>query len=285
MKYKKDSLGDRMKTYENQFRLYLDPKEPVIVRIDGRAFHTFTKGFKRPFDSVFAKAMADTMKYLCENVQNCVFGYTQSDEITLILVNDFNPNSCAWFDNNLQKIASVTASMATWIFNKSFLFAINEYDFQWGCSLTPQSCEIQEEHKQYVNRLRTSAFKGAMFDARVFTMPKDEIINCLIWRQQDAIRNSIQSCGQAVYSHRQLHGKSSKEILEMLAAEPVFKFVNWENQPTKFKYGSCCIKDDVQEVNGALRTKWRIDYEIPVFTEDREYVNKWLYAKEDINNG
>ena len=284
MKYKKDSLGDRMKTYENQFRLYLDPKEPVIIRIDGRAFHTFTKGFKRPFDSVFAKAMTETMKYLCENIQNCVFGYTQSDEITLVLVNDFNPNSCAWFDNNLQKIASITASMATWIFNKSFLLAINEYDFQWRCSLTPQSCEIQEEHNQYVERLRESAFKGAMFDARVFTVPKDEIINCLIWRQQDAIRNSIQSCGQAVYSHRELHGKSSKDILEMLAAERPSRRVNWENQPTKFKYGSCCIKDDVQEVNGAIRTKWRVDYEIPVFTEDREYVNKWLYAKEDITN-
>ena len=284
MKYKKDSLGDRMKTYENQFRLYLDPKEPVIIRIDGRAFHTFTKGFKRPFDSVFAKAMTETMKYLCENIQNCVFGYTQSDEITLVLVNDFNPNSCAWFDNNLQKIASVTASMATWIFNKSFLFAINEYDFQWGCSLTPQSCEIQKEHKEYVNRLRASAFKGAMFDARVFTVPKDEIINCLIWRQQDAIRNSIQSCGQAVYSHKVLHGKSSKDILEMLAAECPSRRVSWESQPTRFKYGSCCIKDDVQEVNGALRTKWRIDYNIPVFTEDREYVNKWLYAKEDTTN-
>ena len=282
MKYKKDSLGDRMKTYENQYRLYLDPTEPVIVRIDGRAFHTFTRGFKRPFDTVFSNAMMETMKYLCENIQNCVFGYTQSDEITLVLVNDFNPDSCAWFDNNLQKIASVSASMATWAFNKSFLFAINEYDFQWGCSLTPQSCEIQEEHKQYVERLRASAFKGAMFDARVFTLPKNEIINCLIWRQQDAIRNSIQACGQAAFSHRELHGKNCKEIVEML---DTYKHLKWENQPTKFKYGTCCVKDDVQEVNGAIRTKWRVDYEIPVFTEDRNYVNKWLYAKEDINNG
>ena len=281
---KNRTLGQRMKEYEavNEFKLVNNM--PVIIRLDGRAFHTFTKGFTKPFDFDFNNCMHYTMKRLCENIPNCVFGYTQSDEITLVLVNDFNPNSCAWFDNNLQKIASISASMATWIFNKSFLLAINEYDFQWRCSLTPQSCEIQEEHKQYVERLRASAFKGAMFDARVFTVPKDEIINCLIWRQQDAIRNSIQSCGQAVYSHRELHGKSSKEILEMLAAEPVFKFVNWENQPTKFKYGSCCVKDDVQEVNGAIRTKWRVDYEIPVFTEDREYVNKWLYAKEDTTN-
>ena len=72
MKYKKDSLGDRMKTYENQFRLYLDPKEPMIIRIDGRAFHTFTRGFNRPFDDVFAKAMTETMKYLCKNAAACL---------------------------------------------------------------------------------------------------------------------------------------------------------------------------------------------------------------------
>ena len=285
MKYKKDSLGDRMKTYENQFRLYLDPKEPVIVRLDGRAFHTFTRGFKRPFDDVFANAMMETMKYLCENIQNCVFGYTQSDEITLVLVNDFNPKSCAWFDYNLQKVASVAASMATLIFNNSFSVGVELYDYAWRHSLTPQSCEIQEEHEKYVERLREAAFKGAMFDARVFTLPKDEIINCLIWRQQDATRNSIQACGQAAFSHRELHGKNCKEIAHMLANSSIPTTFNWYFQPNKFKYGTCCIKDDVQEVNGAIRTKWRIDYEIPVFTEDREYVNKWLYAKEDIDNG
>ena len=285
MKYKKDSLGDRMKTYENQFRIYLDPKEPVIIRIDGRAFHTFTRGFNRPFDNVFAKAMSETMKYLCENIQNCVFGYTQSDEITLILVNDFNPDSCAWFDNNLQKIASISASMATMAFNKFFAQEVDRwgaetFEWEWYEGGTNDPEVVKTPEWKLAGIYSKAIDNGAMFDTRAFTIPKDEIINCLIWRQQDAIRNSIQSCGQAIYSHQMLHGKNSKEILEMLASDNM----NWEKQPTMFKYGSCCVKDDVKEVNGAIRTKWRIDYEIPIFTENREYVNKWLYAKEDIFN-
>ena len=123
---KRDSLGDRMKTYENQFRLYLDPKEPVIIRIDGRAFHTFTKGFEKPFDEILGRTMRETMRYLCENIQGCVLGYTQSDEITLILVDYKKLTSSAWFDYEVQKMCSIAASMATMIFNKIFKKYVDE---------------------------------------------------------------------------------------------------------------------------------------------------------------
>lgn len=112
-----DNLGDRMKTYENVTRMHLTRRMPVICRLDGKAFHSFTRGLKKPFDDILVKTMQDTMKYLCENIQGCVLAYTQSDEITLVLVDYQNQDSCAWFDNNIQKMTSVSASMATMAFN------------------------------------------------------------------------------------------------------------------------------------------------------------------------
>ena len=116
----KDSLGDRMKTYENVTRTYLTRRTPVVIRIDGKAFHSFTKGFKKPFDDVLVETMQQTMKYLCENIEGCVLGYTQSDEITLILCDYKKLTSQAWFNNNIQKICSISASMATLAFNRFF---------------------------------------------------------------------------------------------------------------------------------------------------------------------
>ena len=120
MSNKNDALGTRMKQYEYVTRNYLTRKLPVIIRLDGKAFHSFTHGFKRPFDEIFVKSMQDTMKYLCENIQGCVLGYCQSDEITLVLVDYQSREASAWFDNNIQKMVSVSASMATLAFNRYF---------------------------------------------------------------------------------------------------------------------------------------------------------------------
>lgn len=121
----KTTIGDRMKNnYENITRYYLTRRMPVIIRIDGKAFHTFTRGFKKPFDDILVKTMQDTMKYLCENIQGCVLGYTQSDEISLVLTDYAELTTDAWFGNNLQKMCSVSASMATMAFNKFFLIML-----------------------------------------------------------------------------------------------------------------------------------------------------------------
>jgi len=289
-KVKKDSLGDRMKTYEAVSRFYLTRRMPVIIRLDGKAFHTFTRGMKKPCDPILVKTMQQTMKYLCENIQGCVLGYTQSDEITLVLVDYQTIDSCAWFDNQVQKMASVSASMATFAFNKYFNSAILNYDFEWKSSLTPQSVEIQEKHKTYMNGLQEAAEKGAMFDARVFNIPKEEVINCLIWRQQDATRNSIQAAGQYYFSHKELQGKSCNDIQDMLFLE---KGVNWsEDYATVFKRGSCCIKIPPMESlvvdkegyvveKEVIRSHWEIDTEIPIFTQDRDYINKLVGYKEE----
>lgn len=131
MKKKKFNLGDRMKTYEAVSKTHLMRRTPVIIRLDGKAFHTFTRGLDKPFDKTFVRIMQQTMLNLCNEIQGCVLGYTQSDEITLILIDYQNRDTCAWFDNQVQKMASVSASLATLFFNRHlnrFLDEIASYE-------------------------------------------------------------------------------------------------------------------------------------------------------------
>lgn len=251
---KYSDFDKRMKKYEYVSRHYLTTRTPVIIRIDGKAFHTFTRGFQRPFDDVLSAAMQDTMRYLCENIQGCVLGYTQSDEITLVLIDYKELNTSAWFDYNIQKCASVAASMATLAFNKAFSrCGIISWDCAHGIAET----------------------KGAMFDARVFNIPKEEVTNNIYWRQQDAIRNSIQMVGHANFSDKQMHGKNTSEIIKMLLDE---KRIDWNSYPTKYKRGSCCIRK-VDQTTG--RSSWVIDDEIPVFKgEGRKYIDNLIFIGE-----
>lgn len=275
----KTTLGDRMKNnYENISRYYLTRRMPVIARLDGRAFHTFTRGFKKPFDDVLVKTMQDTMKYLCENIQGCVLGYTQSDEISLVLTDYAELTTDAWFGNNLQKMCSVSASMATLAFNKAF----NDNIVRYIDNRLDAGCDVTDDLAEYTKILINARNKGAMFDSRVFTIPKEEVCNALIWRQQDATRNSIQSVGQANFSQKELHGKSCNNIQDMLMTQ---KGINWNDYATTLKRGSCCIKvddgltkyDEVGNISDYIpRSKWVIDDEIPIFTQDRNYVEKLI---------
>lgn len=251
MSNKKDSLGDRMKeNYENRAKTYLTRRMPVIIRLDGKAFHTFTKGLKRPYDEVFHNTMNATMKYLCENIQGCKLGYTQSDEITLLLTDYDTLTTAAWFDYNVQKICSVSASMATMAFNKFFQKNFNEI-FAYG----------KDEPEEYT-RILFKKLGLAMFDSRCFNIPEDEVTNCLVWRQQDATRNAIQMLGQCNFSHKELQNKSCNDIQDMLMTQ---KGINFNDMPTEFKRGVCCVKD---VINGG----WVLDKEIPIFTQERDYV-------------
>ena len=289
-----DDLGNRMKTFYEQIpKTKLMRRTPVIIRIDGKAFHTFTRGFKRPFDEILIKTMQETTKYLCENIQGCVLGYTQSDEITLVLVDYQRFETSAWFDYEIQKICSISASMTTMAFNKFFAKNVKEYDMEWKCGLTPQSVEIQKAHYDYMEVLNKAVEKGAMFDARVFNIPKEEVTNCVYWRQLDASRNSIQMVGQANFSHKELHCKTCNDIQDMLMLQ---KNINWNDFPTHQKRGTCVIKSDETEtitednigtdgsVIGTVKTvrsKWIIDKEIPIFKgEGREYIEKLIMIGE-----
>ena len=288
-----DDLGVRMKTFYEQIpKTKLMRRCPVAIRIDGKAFHTFTRGFQKPFDEVLIKSMQETMKYLCENIQGCVLGYTQSDEITLILVDYKKLTSSAWFDYEVQKICSIAASMATMAFNRSF--AKNAEDFEqyyateheinvWYGKGTPEY-EMCQIYSKAVNR-------GAMFDARCFNIPKEEVTNLCYWRQLDASRNSIQMVGQANFSHKELQNKSCNDIQDMLMIQ---KGINWNDLPTYQKRGSCCVRNKIViESDGVKATvqlrdasksenEWIIDTDIPIFKgEGREYIDRLVFIGEE----
>lgn len=265
-----DNIGKRMKGYEYVTRTHLIRRTPAIIRVDGKAFHTFTRGFKRPFDGALVAAMQRTMQFLCEGIQGCVMGYTQSDEISLLLVDYKKLDTAAWFDYNIQKCASVAASMATLEFNRAFW---EEY-YSWFVSAI--SGGLSDEDRAYKDALDRAEGTGAMFDARVFNLPKEEVCNYFYWRQIDAVRNSIQMVGQAHFSHGQLHGKSCDEIQEMLFQQCG---VNWNDTPTHLKRGSACVRKVFADVPS--RPKWVVDTDIPMFVSDgRQYIDNLVNGGE-----
>lgn len=281
-----DDLGTRMKEfYESVPKTHLMRRVPVAIRIDGKAFHTFTRGFRRPFDDVLIKSMQETTKYLCENIQGCVLGYTQSDEITLILTDYKKLNSEAWFNYEVQKMCSVSASMATMAFNKAFSKNVKETILEWKSSLVPQDQDYLVEMEKYHLTLQKAAEIGAMFDSRCFNIPREEVTNLIFWRQLDASRNSIQMCGQAYFSHSQLEGKTCSNIQDMLME---YQHYNWNNIPTHRKRGSCCIKEEYQDSDVDIKdgyspkSHWIIDKEIPIFKGDgRNYIEKLIYFDDE----
>lgn len=262
-----DDLGTRMKTYyENIPKTKLMRRTPVAIRIDGKAFHTFTKGFDKPFDKVLMTTMQETTKYLCENIQGCVFGYTQSDEITLILVDYKRLNSAAWFDYEVQKMCSIAASMATMAFNKIFQKYVNRYISRIAYYTNNFNMDISDRTDVY----RIAQEKGAVFDARCFNIPKEEVTNLIYWRQLDATRNSIQMVGQANFTHKELQNKSCNDIQNMLLTE---KNVNWNNYPPECKRGTAVIKKD---------KGWEIDNFMPILKgENRQYVDRFVFVGEE----
>ena len=283
-----DDLGTRMKEfYEQVPKTRLVRRMPVAIRIDGKAFHTFTKSFRKPFDDILIKTMQETTKYLCENIQGCVLGYTQSDEITLILVDYQKLTSSAWFDYEIQKLCSISASMATMAFNKYFAKNVDDYRFDKWDGIS----KYEKGTEEYIKTLLKAVEKGAMFDARCFNIPKEEVTNLIYWRQLDATRNSIQMVGQANFSHKELQNKSCNDIQDMLHEQ---KGINWNDYPTVYKRGTACIKNrkiikylDEFKVTAKLmdstktENSWIIDTEMPILKgKDRAYVDDLVYIGE-----
>jgi len=181
----RNSLGDRMKSnYELRQRRYLTCRTPVIVRVDGKAFHTFTKGFDKPFDARLMDAMILAASQLFGEAQGCKMGYIQSDEASFVLTDYDKLDTQGWFNYNADKIESISASCMTMAFNRAM---------------------------RLCNRPGT-----AMFDARAFNIPKDEVANYFLWRAQDWHRNSITMYSQSFFSHKELHGKTCADMHEML---------------------------------------------------------------------
>ena len=277
----RSDLAERMKDYEKRNRYYLQRRMPVILRLDMRTGHSFTKGFERPFDEVFIKSMQETAKYLCENIQNCKLSYQQSNEITLLLVDYDKLNTDCFFDYRVDKLCSIAASMATMAFNKFFaenVYFTDKFD-EHGNIIDKEYISIHAAHVKAIE-------KGAMFDARCFNIPKEEVTNLIYWRQLDASRNSIQMVGHANFSHKELQNKSCNDIQDMLMLQ---KGINWNNLPAYQKRGSCCVRNKIViESDGVMETvqlrdtskpenEWIIDTDIPIFKgEGREYVERFI---------
>ena len=258
------TLSDRMKTYyEGRSQTYLTRYTPVIIRLDGCHFHTFAKKFNKPFDKVFAKTMQDTTRYLCEKIQGVKFAYTESDEISLLLIDynkeDLSIQTEAWFDYRVQKIVSVSASLATVAFNKFFLK--NMYELNTDSTDTYRDNVFKAYEKAVED--------GATFDSRAFNLPKEEVVNYFVWRQQDAIRNSKSALGQANYSQKVLNGLSSNQIIEKCKAELA---IDWSDFEGEQKWGSIVTKVQVE----GERPKWWINTDPQLFSELRDYIEKLI---------
>jgi tRNA(His) 5'-end guanylyltransferase len=248
-------LGDRIKTYEKAYDIYMPSRLPVIVRLDGKGFSKFTKFIKaeKPFDGSFSGIMAFTMKKVAEEIEGCVFGYTQSDEITFVIKNDQSLESTPWFGNRIQKITSVAASIASAAFNQ--YMAEHWPENEWLCL--------------------------AYFDARTFVVPNwQEAINCLVWRQNNCTKNSVSAAcyyesakkiGKKT-ARKEMHGLNQKQQQEMLFQHTG---LNWNNYPAKFKRGVGCYKVTKEmALNGKtfMRNNWQIDQELPIFTQDPSFL-------------
>ena len=230
------TLGDRMKDYESCFDYKFIRSLPMIVRLDGRAFHSWTRktGCSKPFDQQMIKLMADTTRFLCENCSGCVLGYTQSDEISLLFLDDNSGSTTAWFDKRVQKLVSLTASMASCYFNTH-----NPYPVKYP----------------------------AFFDSRAFVIPKEDIQGYFIWRQNDATKNSLSMLAQSLCSYRDLIGKKREQLMDICWQ----KGHNWNNLSVQEKRGTAVYKTEVKKNTAhgeVVRKKFIVDENTPIFSAD-----------------
>lgn len=253
------TLGDRMKRYEQVNQSYLTIRTPAIIRVDGRAFHSYANKFidlvndvgptaaNYSFSPHLTQAMVNTAKFLVENIQGAQFAYTQSDEISILVRDYMSLESQPWFDYNVNKVTSLSASIATIAFNRWVDIFKN-----------PSSVLAFEEYAQ--------------FDARAFSLPREEVTNYFIWRQQDAIRNAINKCARTFFSQKQMHELSTTQVIDKLSKEKLFEYE--VEVADCFRKGSCAFRPPQ---GGPVIT----DMAPPVFTQNRLYVEKFIHVIDD----
>lgn len=228
---KKDGLdiGNRMKDYERCVEYILTKRVPVIIRVDGRAFHTITKKrFGKNWSMEFVEQMIETAKTVIKDIQGCSFCYSQSDEISFLLTDYKTIKSDGWFGYDIRKLISISASLSASVFSRIY-------------------------------------GKTVCFDSRCFSVSQDDICNYFLWRQIDATRNAIQMAGREYFSHKQLYKKSCSEIQELMFQE---KGINFNDYLIVRKRGFCIVDG-------------KVDLDIPIFSKDREFVERWVYVRED----
>lgn len=232
----KQSLGDRMKAYEIEYEIFLPYDEYIIIRLDGHKFSKFTKGFNRPYDHVLKETMEQTTIDLCKKF-NAVTGYTQSDEITLVLSPSFIEKKEQTINNQIykgriQKLISLVASYCSIKFNTNFK----------KCIIKAIAENTQQNHFDYFDRLLNKV-GTAWFDARIYSVKtKEEVANSIIWRARDCVKNSKNMFAQSFCTYKSLLSKNSQEQIECCAEKTGNK---WDLTRDTYKYGSLIKKTQV----------------------------------------
>ena len=282
-----NAINDRMKNnYEKATKFYLTKRMPTIIRVDMCGAKKFTEKMFKPFDSIFISCMHYAMRKTAKNIQNCKFAYTQSDEISFFLRDYDNLTTEQWRNGNIQKMASIAASLATFYFNQIYTEILHEFRQVF---LNTENQMLEDELKYLCkdwdidyNKIIKDDFnkfsdaycgfdgsmlnKQAIFDGRVFTIPKEEVCNYFIARMQDASRNSIYMTAFSQFSHKELQGLNGSQLQDKLFNE---KGINWNDLPTFEKRGMCYYRGTTVEDRG-----WNLDLNIPIFTQNRDYIER-----------
>lgn len=278
---KSDSFGERCKRYEAASKQVLVPRTPVLARVDGRAFHTFTRWCARPYDTDFHACMWAAAAALCKDVAGCKLAYVQSDEINLLVTDYEDVSTQAHFDYEVPKLCSTAAATASVAFLADFYKRFSDKAI----------------------RMLQSGRGLPTFDARFYNVPREDVANVFLWRQRDAERNSLTMHAQAHYSHKELHGQGKAAKHDLLHA----KGINWSHLPTPRKRGVCVVRetyevpktrppvkttgsdaawvalvtdDLLNPVEGTTtRSRWVVDEDIPIFStpEGRQYIERFVY--------
>jgi len=239
----KTSLGDRMKLHEGAYRRHLTRRMPVVVRVDGRAFHSMTKKWKcsRPFDSQIIYAMLNAATALANEMQGFKVAYIQSDEASFVMTDYDGLHSQGWFDYNHSKIVSISASIMSGRFNTGYLGRNNG---------------------------------DAQFDSRAFNVPREDVSNYFLWRGLDWHRNSIHMYASSVFSHKQLHKKNQNDMKNMLKEEGK----SWEDDLCDMTKNGTFLFRDKDAPNGiSVQCDIR-----PSYKEISELVEPLINPKETV---
>lgn len=223
----KDTLGDRIKRYEAASKPLLTRRMPVMVRVDGKAFHTFTRGCNKPYDDTIIQAMVYAAKETAKQMQGFKLGYVQSDEATFLITDYETLETGAWFDYEVNKVVSITASLFTAYFNQYWQNSRDVFNGDKG--------------REQI----------ALFDARAFNIPQDDWQNAFIWRQRDWERNSVQMLARSLYSQKELHGKKVPELLKLINDRDK----DWESLDGVYKWGTFILPDIGLEYYGKVDYK------------------------------
>lgn len=283
-------INKRMKeNYEDRQKLKLIRRMPVIVRVDGKSFSKFTRGMHKPFDEIFTKCMQEAMVHTCETLNAACFAYTQSDEISFLLIDYKELDTNAFYDNDQQKLVTDYASTVTLAFYKALCnevqkFARNnvhyrnfEKDMVKEGLITQEQLKKYQKDKKYLeiiqHKLDHSEIK---FDARAFNLPREEVVNYFIARQRDAVRNAVSSAARKHFSSKQLEGKNTQQRIEMLKEVGIDFDTDYARSETA---GSVYMK--IQEDSNSY---WKHDKNILDFSKVREEIEKYVYCDTEAHD-